>query len=185
MMLRGSIRIQCRKSRSWHFVALFLRMDLTSHQLKPGPAKIKASDVPSRPTQTKLFQIRLSTERIQKDSIQQKTCPPPPQLQSSKRLLRLHGLLQIKGISPGRRLDLLGFGLGSSRDVGDGGLVLGLQHGDMLYHPLNLRLRLGRLGPRARVTLIHLNHGKIFKLLEEKIPLKWIGFLTFHAISMR
>lgn len=123
-------------------------MDLTSHQLKPGPAKIKASDVPSRPTQTKLFQIRLSTERIQKKSIQQKTCPPPPQLQSSsKRLLRLHGLLQIKGISPGRRLDLLGFGLGSSRDVGDGRLVLGLQHGDMLYHPLNLRLRARDPGP--------------------------------------
>ena len=101
-------------------------MDLTSHQLKPGPAKIKASDVPSRPTQTKLFQIRLSTERI---------------------LLRLHGLLQIKGISPGRRLDLLGFGLGSSRDVGDGRLVLGLQHGDMLYHPLNLRLRARDPGP--------------------------------------
>ena len=65
------------KSRSWHFVALFLRMDLTSHQLKPGPAKIKASDVPSRPTQTKLFQIRLSTERIQKNSTKKTFLPRP------------------------------------------------------------------------------------------------------------
>ena len=72
-----------------------------------------------------------------------------PTLRSSKALLCLHGLLQIEGISACGRLDLLGLGLGSGRDVGDRGLVLGLQHGDMLHHPLNLRAGPGPGGPQG------------------------------------